>query len=209
MRFIRMPWFLKLLMRKAEWRKLTQEKAIYLTFDDGPIPEVTDFVLQQLAKFNAKATFFAVGENVQKHPDILQQIIAQGHQIGNHTFNHFNGWKTEPKRYLENVKKCEDTLKPYLPAEQPRFFRPPYGKLTLAQLKPLSQQYRLIFWDLLTYDFDATFSPEACLKISLAKTRPGSIVVFHDSLKAQRNLEYVLPRYLEALQKDGYSFRAL
>ena len=209
MRFIRMPWFLKLLMRKAEWRLPTREKAIYLTFDDGPIPEVTDFVLDQLAKFNAKATFFAVGENVQKHPDILQRILTQGHQVGNHTFNHLNGWKNESKRFLENVKKCQAALEPFLPADQPHFFRAPYGKLRLSQFKSLSRQYRLIFWDLLTYDFDATFNPEACLKTSLAKTRPGSIVVFHDSLKARRNLEYVLPRYLEALQMVGYHFRAL
>lgn len=209
MRFIRMPWFLKLLMRKAEWRVPTQEKAIYLTFDDGPIPEVTDFVLAQLAKYNAKATFFTVGENVQKHPDILQRVLAQGHQVGNHTFNHFNGWNTDLKRYLANVKKCEATLEPYLPAKQPRFFRPPYGKLTLKQFKTLQPQYRLIFWDLLTYDFDATFTPEACLETSLAKTRPGSIVVFHDSLKARHNLEFVLPKYLEAMHAAGYQFRAL
>lgn len=209
MRFIRMPWYLKLLMRKGEWRHQSGRKEIYLTFDDGPIPEVTDFVLNQLARFNAKATFFTVGDNVEKYPEIVARILAQGHQLGNHTFNHLNGWRTGKKRYLENVKKCAGTLQQYLPAEKPKMFRPPYGKLTLGQMSALSTEYRLIFWDLLTYDFDATFTPEACLNSSLAKTRPGAIVVFHDSLKARQNLEYVLPRYLEKLQQEGYSFGSL
>ena len=209
MRLFRLPWFLKFLTWKGEWRKETTRKEIFLTFDDGPIPEVTDFVLSQLAKYQAKATFFTVGENVQRHPEIVQRILEQGHQVGNHTFNHLSGWKTGKKRYLENVEKCEQALKPYGKPAEKSFFRAPYGKISPSQLFALNAKYRLIFWDLLTYDFDATFSPEACLETSLRMTRPGSIVVFHDSIKARRNLEYVLPRYLEKLQASGYVFSAL
>ncbi len=209
MRFIRMPWFLKVLMRKGEWWRSTSRKEIFLTFDDGPVPEVTDFVLDQLARFNAKATFFTVGENVIRYPEIMERIRQHQHQVGNHTFNHLNGWNTPKTVYAANVEKCAAVLEPYLPASQPRMFRPPYGKLTPGQMQTLSPEYRIIFWDLLTYDFDATFSPEACLATSLARTRPGSIVVFHDSLKARRNLEYVLPRYLEQLHQAGYVFSVL
>ena len=209
MRFLRLPWYFKFLTWKGEWRINSTRKEIFLTFDDGPIPEVTDFVLNELAKYQAKATFFTVGENVLRYPEIMQRILAQGHQVGNHTFNHLNGWNTNTKRYLENVKKCAETLENYLPANSSRFFRPPYGKLRPKQMLALDKQYRLIFWDLLTYDFDATFSPEECLAHCLQLTRPGSVVVFHDSLKARRNLEYVLPRYLRALHSSGYVFSVL
>ena len=209
MRFLRLPWYFKFLTWKGEWRKKTSRKEIFLTFDDGPIPEVTDFVLNELAKYQAKATFFTVGENVLRYPEIMTRILQQGHQVGNHTFNHLNGWKTDSKRYLENVKKCETALKNYLLGNGTRFFRAPYGKLRPAQMLALDKTYRLIFWDVLTYDFDATFTPEACLETSLRMTRPGSVVVFHDSLKAKRNLEYVLPRYLAQLHASGYIFSAL
>jgi len=209
MRFLRLPWYFKFLTWKGEWRRNSTRKEIFLTFDDGPIPEVTYFVLNELAKYQAKATFFTVGENVMRYPEIMQRLVEQGHQVGNHTFNHLNGWKTDKKRYLENVKKCADALYNYIPENAPRFFRAPYGKMRPGQMLALNKEYRLIFWDVLTYDFDGTFLPEACLEKSLKLTRPGSIVVFHDSLKARRNLEYVLPRYLQELHAAGYVFSAL
>ena len=201
-------------MPQLEWRKDPQEKILYLTFDDGPIPEVTDFVLAQLKAYQAKGTFFCVGENVQKHPKLAGQIQAEGHRLGNHTFNHLKAWKTGTGRYLENTGKCAEVLAPFLNTaekngtEKP-LFRPPYGQISLNKIKQLQPAYRIIMWDLLTCDYDAALSPESCLAKSLELTRPGAIVVFHDSLKARRNLEYVLPRYLEQCRQAGYRFCAL
>lgn len=214
MRLFRLPDFVRTLLPQLEWRQPETEKIIYLTFDDGPIPEVTDFVLEQLAAFNAKGTFFCVGENLTKYPEVARRVQAQGHRLGNHTYNHLKAWKTESERYLENTKKCADALVPYLnPAEisenEKPLFRPPYGQISLNKIKQLQPAYRIIMWDLLTCDYDNALSPEACLKASLKYTRPGSIVVFHDSLKASRNLQYVLPRYLEHFHSLGYRFSAL
>lgn len=209
MRYFRLPWYLGFLTWLGEWRRPVKSKEVFLTFDDGPIPEVTDFVLAQLARYQAKATFFTVGDNVTRYPEIMQRILGQGHAVGNHTFNHLNGRKTPKKRYLENVAKCQAALQPYLSLANKPFFRAPYGQLTPGQFLALQNKYRLVFWDLITYDYDATLPPEACLETSLRLTRPGTIVVFHDSLKARRNLEYVLPRYLEELHAAGYVFRAL
>ena len=209
MQLFRLPEFVRSLLPQLEWRKDTQEKIIYLTFDDGPIPEVTDFVLAQLAKYKAKGTFFCVGDNVQKHPEIAARVLAQGHRLGNHTFNHLKAWKTDTKQYLENVQKCRVALQPFLSENEKPLFRPPYGQVSLSKIKQLQPQFRIIMWDLLTCDYDQALEPEICLAKSLELTRPGAIVVFHDSLKARRNLEYVLPRYLEFFHNQGYRFEAL
>ena len=214
MRLFRLPEFVRTLLPQLEWRKAETEKVIYLTFDDGPIPEVTDFVLEQLARYNARGTFFCVGENIEKNPEVAQRVLGQGHRLGNHTFNHLKAWKTNSEQYLLNTKKCAEALVPYLdPSEtsgqKKPLFRPPYGQVSLNKIKQLQPDYRIIMWDLLTCDYDQTLSPEACLEASLKYTRSGSIVVFHDSLKARRNLEYVLPRYLEHFHRLGYRFSAL
>ena len=202
-----------LLMRKfyssAIWRVPTREKKIFLTFDDGPIPEVTPWVLATLRGYKAKATFFCVGANIEKHPDIFRQLISEGHSIGNHTYNHLNGWKTRTKEYLENISKCKTAIeKAHQPStvnHQP-FFRPPYGRMKLSQYSILNTQYSLVMWDVLSGDFDRDTSEEKCLENALTKTRSGSIVVFHDSLKAKKNLFFVLPKFLEHFSKAGYEF---
>jgi peptidoglycan/xylan/chitin deacetylase (PgdA/CDA1 family) len=214
MRMFRLPDFVRKLLPQLEWQKSETEKTIYLTFDDGPIPEVTDFVLEQLSNYQAKGTFFCVGENLVRNPDVAARVVAAGHRLGNHTFNHLKAWKTNSEQYLANAKKCAEALKGYLSkseisgVEKP-LFRPPYGQISLNKIKQLEPGYRIIMWDLLTCDYDQTLSPEACLEASLKYTRPGSIVVFHDSLKARRNLEYVLPRYLKHFHGLGYRFSAL
>ena len=176
-------------------------KAVYLTFDDGPIPEVTPRVLEILDRYQVKATFFMVGENIDKHPEVFEQVVAAGHSIANHTYNHLKGWKTGYKEYMANVAK--------FPKETP-LFRPPYGKATLRQRRALHRMgYRLIYWDILTRDYEATRTPEAMLAQIQRQTRPGSIINFHDSIKSNERMLAVLPQAIEWLQKEGYELRAL
>lgn len=180
------------------------EPTIYLTFDDGPIPDVTEFVLEQLDKYAAQATFFCIGDNVRKHREIFYQVIEAGHMIGNHTFNHLNGWKTDDEQYLENIQLCQEQI-----GVETGLFRPPYGRIKKSQATLLLDTYAVVMWDVLTGDFDQTLSPEVCLRKTLQYTEPGSIVVFHDSLKAWPTMRYVLPRTLAYFAERGYSFRAV
>jgi len=175
---------------------------LYLTFDDGPIPEVTPWVLEQLEKFKAKATFFCVGDNVKKHPTVFEQVKKQGHAIGNHTSNHLNGWATDNVPYFHNVRHCASLVNSVL-------FRPPYGKLRPKQAQFLQRHYRIVMWDVLSGDFDAHVSPEQCFKNVINNAQNGSIVVFHDSLKAKENLEYALPAVLGYFSERGYRFERL
>lgn len=184
------------------WRMPAGEKCIYLTFDDGPVPEVTPWVLEQLKKYNAEATFFCVGDNIRKHPEIFQQVISVGHSIGNHTYHHLNGWKTPVESYLQNV----DAFRALYPTN---LFRPPYGRIKKEQADRILEDHRIIMWSVLTRDYSPSLSPEKCLKNTLKGTQNGSIVLFHDSLKARKNLEYVLPRYLEHFSREGYRFEKL
>jgi peptidoglycan/xylan/chitin deacetylase (PgdA/CDA1 family) len=191
----------------------TLEKEIYLTFDDGPVPGPTDFVLETLKSFNATATFFCIGDNIRKHPVEFQKVIDAGHAIGNHTFNHLNGWRSSAGEYVRNVQLCQDQLMLHDFPGGPGFrrdnlFRPPFGRIRSSQIK-LLKEYRIVMWDVLTFDYDRSLSPEQSLRGSLAAARPGSIVVFHDSLKAEANLRHVLPRFMEDLLSKGYSFRQL
>lgn len=205
MYLVKTPWLLKKLYPQLHWNRNRSQPVIYLTFDDGPIPIVTPFVLNTLKQFNAKATFFCIGDNVQKHPDIYQQLIADGHTIGNHTFNHLKGWKTDDEVYIDNFLKADELLKTSL-------FRPPYGRIKrsqIKQLKALKPNLQIIMWDVLSGDFDMTLKPADCLKGVLKYTSNGAIVVFHDSLKAFNRLEYVLPRALEVWNKAGYRFEVL
>ncbi|GAA4299761.1 polysaccharide deacetylase family protein [Nibribacter koreensis] len=185
------------------------EKTIYLTFDDGPIPEVTEFVLAELEKYQAKATFFCVGENLQRNPDIAKKVAQGGHTLGNHTHKHVQAFKTPFAHYLQEVEQCQKTLQQVVPHVTTKLFRPPHGQLTYSLLTQLREKYQVVMWSHLTYDFDQSLSPEVCwLKLKGLLT-PGSIVVLHDSLKAERNLRYVLPRLLEHYTASGFTFKAL
>lgn len=185
---------------------------MFLTFDDGPVNGPTEFVLEELKKFNAKATFFCIGDNVRKHPEVFEKIISDSHAVGNHTFNHLKGWSTSLEKYLENIEACESQIgnhRSQIANQAPHFFRPPYGRITFEQIKRVKQQYQIVMWDVLTHDYSKNISRQNCLNGSIRAARPGSIVVFHDSLKAERNLTYVLPIFLEHFSKEGYEFKPL
>lgn len=197
------PFILKdLNTRNLIWRIPGHEKVIYLTFDDGPIPELTPFILETLKKHNAKATFFCVGDNIQKYPDLKNQILKDGHVIGNHTFNHFDGWKKNSEEYLQNVSKGFDL-------GSSRMFRPPYGHITPWQINRVKNMSYIVLWTVLSYDYDKNTTPARCLHNVLRCTRRGSIVVFHDNIKATPRIKYALPRVLEHYSKQGYRFEVL
>ena len=202
MYLVKTPKFIQSLFPNFIWKIPSNEKVIYLTFDDGPIPEVTPWVLETLKKFNAKATFFCVGENVKRNPEVFQEILSEGHSVGNHTYNHLNGWATDNIPYFHNIRHCANLVKSTL-------FRPPYGKLMPKQAQFLQRHYRIIMWDVLSGDFDPKISQEQCLNNVKMKTKPGSIVVFHDSLKAFEKLQFVLPQVLQYFSEKGYRFEAL
>ncbi|MDX5435844.1 MAG: polysaccharide deacetylase family protein [Pontibacter sp.] len=209
-RLYKTPAILKKLWPAYTWqREATQEKILYLTFDDGPIPEATPWVLDQLAKYKAKATFFCVGDNVRKHPEIAARIQTEGHLLANHTFNHLNGWRVDLKPYVANVALCQQELDKYTSDSEKLLYRPPYGRITQKQARQLQGKYEIVMWDVLTNDYDNSLSPEKCLRKSIESTQNGSIIVFHDSLKAKRNMMYTLPRYLEHFSGLGYTFQTL
>jgi peptidoglycan-N-acetylglucosamine deacetylase len=189
------------------WRKSLLEKKIYLTFDDGPIPEITEFVLETLAKYQAKATFFCIGDNIRKHPLIFQKLINEGHAIGNHTFNHLKGWATDDVTYLENVVLCSKEIEKE--NHQTQLFRPPYGRIKRSQAKSLLLDYEIVMWDVLSGDFSQKLSPETVLHKTIEHTKAGSILLFHDSIKAYKNMSYSLPRFLEYFSEKGFQFAKL
>lgn len=199
------------------WDKPSKGKVIYLTFDDGPIPEITEWVLDILAQKEIKATFFCIGNNVQKHPSIFKKIIDQEHCIGNHTQNHLKGWATDTQTYLTNVMQAETTMSSLLELQeehkdQPHFplFRPPYGKIKRKQAKKLRKEgYQIIMYRTVAYDWETTVSPEQCLQNIIKNTRSGDLIVFHDSVKASKNMKYALPKAIDYFLKKGYEFKAL
>ena len=204
--WIKTHWLIKKLFSNYIWEMPNRDNKVYLTFDDGPTPEITEWTLQQLKKYNAKATFFCIGDNIKKYPEIFKKVIEEGHSIGNHTFNHLNGWKTSKQEYLENTKKCQSEIH-NLQSAICTLFRPPYGKIIPSQSKELRKLgYKITMWDIISYDFDATISKEKCLENVLTNVKSGSIIVFHDSIKAFPNLEYTLPKVLEILNKKGFVF---
>jgi len=206
----KMGWlFQQVLYPSLTWSRYGAEKVIYLTFDDGPIPELTDWVLEILAEYDAKGTFFCVGDNIRKYPEIFQRVLADGHSVGNHTFNHLNGWKTENADYFSNVSDCAQMLESTQSEEKKPLFRPPYGRIRQSQIRQLKPDYEIIMWDVLSGDFSGSISPETCLQKSIRHTQAGSIIVFHDNLKANRNLQYTLPRYLAHFSAQGFVFRGL
>lgn len=184
------------------WRLPQEEKTVYLTFDDGPIPEVTTFVLDLLRERGIKATFFCVGDNVRKHPDVFRQVQEEGHIVGNHTFNHLQGLYTSSRKYISNVGKADELIKSPL-------FRPPHGILRYLQFMTLRKKFKIVFWDVVTRDYNRKLSGEEVLGIVRKYTRNGSIIVFHDSLKAEKNIRYALPKAIDYLMAEGYKFEVL
>ncbi len=184
---------------------IEEQPAVYLTFDDGPHPEATTFVLDQLKQHNARATFFCIGKNVQAHPHLYRRILEEGHATGNHTQNHLNGWKCDNYSYLNNIFLASKHI-------EKRIFRPPYGRIKMSQAKRLSkgrQPWKIYMWDVLSGDFDVQLSPEACLAHVIDHIEPGSIVVFHDSQKALPRLMYALPAVLEFCKQNNWALKAL
>ena len=198
------PFWLKAIYPRYTWHISTKEKVLYLTFDDGPIPGITEFVLETLAAYHAKATFFCIGDNVKKHPEIFAKILKAGHSVGNHTFNHMNGWKTQNEAYMSNIEKCDQQL-----GMETILFRPPYGRMKKSQAKLLPADREIVMWDVLSGDFSKDISPELCLAKTTRYTRPGSIILFHDSIKASKNMQYTLPRFLADFSEREYRFYAL
>ena len=216
----------KFLYPSLLWNLPKTGNTLYLTFDDGPIPEVTPWVLALLKEYQAKATFFCIGENIAKHPEVFDQILAEGHNVGNHSFNHLDGWKTSISTYIENVEKTEKII---FEKQEGRYknqdnrteskekrnknlklFRPPYGKITPKKIKILQEQgFKIVMWEVISGDFDVNISPENCLNNVLKNSKPGSIVVFHDSIKASANLKEVLPKVLEYFHQKGFEFKVI
>jgi len=196
---LKAPLILQKLLPSITWRINGAENKVYLTFDDGPIPEVTPWVLNLLKQYNAKATFFCIGNNVLKHPEIYQSILDSGHQTGNHTQNHLNGWNVKNKNYFNDIAECDKYV-------SSKLFRPPYGKIKPSQIKQLKQNYKLIMWDVLSKDYDTLRTAEQCLQTVIRETKSGSIIVFHDSLKAEKNLRGSLPAVLDHFKQKGFEF---
>jgi peptidoglycan/xylan/chitin deacetylase (PgdA/CDA1 family) len=196
------PDFFRPLLGDMIWRKSPKEKVIYLTFDDGPIPELTPDVLNILDEYNVKATFFCVGENVKKFPHVYSQVLSRGHRTGNHTFNHIKGVFIPVQDYVKNVQLAAQYI-------QSNLFRPPHGLISRSQRKALENDYQIIMWDLITFDYNVNITPDAIMDLIKRKSRNGTIVVFHDSLKAEKNIRAVLPQALEFWKNEGYQFRVL
>lgn len=208
----RTPFLLPLLYPSLTWRIPATQKELYLTFDDGPVPGPTEFVLDTLAANNSHATFFCIGDNVRKHPEVFQRIEREGHATGNHTYHHLNGWKNSVEQYKSNTERCHDimnSLHVNMDRPQKKLFRPPYGRITRRQISALAPEYRIIMWDVLSIDYSSNLSPEACLRNTISATRPGSIIVFHDSVKAEKNMSYALPRLLNHFREQGFIFKPL
>jgi len=207
---IRTPNFLKWIYKRRIWSFSRNKKIIYLTFDDGPTPFLTDWILNILDKYNAKATFFCIGKNIDTYPDLFRKIIDNKHAIGNHTNNHLNGWKTTTNTYLKNVLKTEALISSYYKTNTTKLFRPPYGRVTHKQVKKITDiGYKIIMWDVLSADFDTAISENKCLNNVLKNTENGSIIVFHDSKKASEKLRYVLPKTLDYFTKKGFQFKSI
>ena len=196
------PTFIQSLFPNFIWRIDSSKKTLFLTFDDGPVPGITDWVLDILASHSAKATFFCVGENVEKHPLLFNRIKEEGHAIGSHTYHHKNGWQTNKQDYLQDVKKCAELVGSNL-------FRPPYGRMTPSQALTLKDKYNIVMWDILTGDFDDKLDQDECFQKIIKESKAGSILVFHDSIKAKDNLTNILPRVLNHYTKLGFSFESL
>lgn len=193
------PAFLRMFVPGLLWQKPSGAKKLYLSFDDGPDPEITPLVMDMLRRYNANATFFCVGQNVERYSDVFDEIKKAGHLYGNHTYNHLNGWKTPLNQYYNNVQQCHERV-------QSPWFRPPYGRITPAQIHSLRKEFNIVMWSVLSYDFDSSITNEECLQLVLRHATDGSIVVFHDSRKAAPRMFYALEHTLEHFTRLGYHF---
>jgi peptidoglycan/xylan/chitin deacetylase (PgdA/CDA1 family) len=207
---IKVPKIIKLLFFNQIWNIPNSENTIYLTFDDGPTPEITERVLEILDKHQIKATFFCIGDNVRKNPEIVQKIISKHHSVGNHTYSHLKGWKTKTKTYISNTEACEIKLNSLFKIRNSKLFRPPYGKITPWQSYKLrTLGYKIIMWDVLSKDYDASISAEMCYENVVNTVSSGSIIVFHDSNKAKENVLNSLEKTIETLKSKGFNFEKI
>jgi len=204
----RIPAIFKWFFPEISWSKPTNPNTLYLTFDDGPTPEVTEFVLNELTKHHAKATFFCIGRNIENHSAIFEEIIAQGHSAGNHTYSHLNGWISNNLLYLEDIKQCKKVISEKLKNSRD-LFRPPYGKIKISQLRKLKDDCEIVLWDYLVGDFDSNLSKEKCWEKAKRKIKNGDIVVFHDNKKSFDTLKFVLPKFLKHYADLGFEFKSL
>jgi len=205
MYLVKTPWWLRALYPSLVWRMPSRSKVLYLTFDDGPHPTITPFVLDTLREHQAKATFFCIGKNVDAYPGIYAQIMFEGHAVGNHTQHHVNGWKVSDEAYLQDITSAAKHIKSNL-------FRPPYGRIKRSQIKKIKQQFpemRIVMWDVLSADFDTSLNADACLGYTVYHSKSGSIVLFHDSEKAFPRLQTALPKMLAHFANEGYTFEAI
>lgn len=196
---VRPPKWFRIFSGPIIWKMDTRDKVLYLSFDDGPVPEITPWVLDILKSFEAKATFFCVGDNVRKYPELYQRIVAEGHGVGNHTYSHLNGFKSSIRKYIRDVFKARRYI-------DSKLFRPPYGRIRVWAQRILRTRFRIILWDILSMDYDQSLEARQVVRNVVGNVEPGSIVVFHDNLKARENLEYALPRILDYYSKRGFSF---
>lgn len=199
---VKTPSLIRFLLPGLVWEVKTEKKEIFLTFDDGPHPEITPKVLDILDKYKAKATFFCVGENVSKHPQTYAEILKRGHKTANHTYNHLKGWITKNEEYYQNIQKCAAKV-------DSKLFRPPYGKIGLTQISAIKKDFSIVMWSVLPRDFDRKVNPEECLKNAVSNSKEGSIIVFHDSLKSAENMLFALPKFLDHFSKQGFTFPVL
>lgn len=205
------PWLAKKAFPSYVWDIPTKEKVIYLTFDDGPTPLITEKALEVLAKYNAKATFFCIGKNITENPVIYRQILDEEHAIGNHTYNHLKGWKTATKAYVESTVKTEQTIQQINKSiNQQKLFRPPYGRIKPSQANALQKLgYNIIMWDVIAFDWETSISKEEVLQNVINNTENGSVVVLHDSVKASKNMLYALPKILDYFSEKGFVFKKI
>ena len=198
---IRLPKFIRKLFPYLIW-EIEDDNGVYITFDDGPTPEVTEWILATLKQYDAKATFFVLGKNVELYPDLYAKILAEGHAVGNHTYSHQRGVRMSLERYLEDIDFAADFV-------QSNLFRPPYARTTLAQLRALAQRYKIVMWSIISRDYSRNITKEQCLQEVLPHIRPGSIILFHDSERTFANMSYALPKTLERIKELGLKCKAI
>lgn len=201
MKIIKPPKFIRKFYPEAQWTIETSNKEIFLTFDDGPFTETSFWLEEQLNKYNAKATFFYIGKNILEYPEIKEKMFNAGHSLGNHSHTHLKGWKTSLKNYLSDIEECNKIL-------PSKLFRPPYGKMTFKQYQKVKEQYKIIMWSVLSYDY-TEISPEQCLKNTLKNISSGSIVVFHENYKSEKNMKYCVPIILDHFSNLGFTFQSI
>ncbi len=204
------PKIVRILGQGLTFKKPNQANEVYLTFDDGPIPNLTPWILGCLQEFEAKATFFMVGENVERNPELVKRILLEGHKVGNHTHNHIKGFRTKVSDYIDNTAACQKALNQILAEGYAKVFRPPYGQISPRQAYNLKKMgYEIIMWDVLSKDYDPSISPENCISNVLDNLENGSIIVMHDNIKAEKNVKGALPSILSGIKQQGFSFGIL